>query len=56
MVGEGIDVGMGKIALGTERGWVGFETDGMAHVYMYVINFFIILRTLQKARKEIQLI
>ena len=33
-------VGKGKIALGTERGWVGFETDGMAHG-VYVINFLI---------------
>ena len=49
-------VGKGKIALGTERGWVGFETDGMAHG-VYVINFFYnFLGTLQKARKEIQLI
>lgn len=46
---------MGKIGLRTERGRIGFETDRVAHG-VYVINFFIILRTLQKARKENQLI
>jgi len=35
----GGDVGMGKIGLRTERGRVGFETDGVVHG-VYVINFF----------------